>query len=339
MKRRFERLVVFVSLMILSTSICYADKLDEVKERGVLKAGIHSGKAGFATPDTKGKWQGFEIDFIRALSAAVLGDPNKVEYITMTSKNRLTALSAGEIDVLNRATTFTATRESNNGVDTTAVWFYDGQGFLVRKDIGVTSAKGLDGATVCVSPGTTSEKNLNDYFEANGMKYKAVVLEGSPEVKAAYANGRCDCITNDQSGLASNRLGMAKPDDHIVLPEVISKEPLGPYVKQGEGRWREVVTWMVYALIAAEELGITQANVDEMAKNGSADVKRLLGTEGSIGVGFGLDKEWIARAIRAVGNYGEMYERHLGEKTPLKFKRGLNALWKDGGLQYAYPFR
>ncbi len=339
MKNSFLKMMIFFLATILFASVAYADKLDEIKQRGVLKAGMHPGKAGFSTPNTKGRYTGFEIDFLRALTAAVLGDPDKIEYITMTSKNRLTALSSGEIDVLNRATTFTATREGNNGVDTTVPLFYDGQGFLARKDIGVTSATELDGATICVSPGTTSEKNMNDYFSANGISYKAVVLETTAEVKVAYANGRCDVITNDQSGLASTRLSLKDPDKHFVLPEIISKEPLGPYVRQGENRWREVVTWVAYALISAEEFGITQANVDQMAKTGSAEVKRLLGSEGSIGIAFGLDKEWARRAIKVAGNYGEMYERHLGVNTPLQFKRGLNALWKDGGLLYPYPFR
>lgn len=339
MKKRALKFLCTAMMIAMTASVGWADKLDEIKARGTIKAGIHPGKAGFSTPDTKGQWEGFDIDFIKALAAAILKDSTKVEYVAMSSKNRLTALSSGEIDVLNRATTFSATRDNNNGVDTTAVWIYDGQGFLVRKSLGVTSAKELDGATLCVSPGTTSERNINDYFAENKMEYKAMVLSGSAEVVAAYENGRCDCITNDAFSLAAKRLAMKKPDEHMILPDIISKEPLGPYVRQGETRLREVVTWLVHALVAAEELGITQANVDGMAKNGSADVKRLLGSEGNIGAGFGLDNQWALRAIKAVGNYGEIFERNIGKGTPLGFERGLNAQWKDGGLMYAYPFR
>jgi len=324
---------------LLFASPAMADKLDDVKARGVLKCGIHPGKAGFATPDTSGAWKGFDVDYCKALAAAVLGDASKVEYTTMSSKNRLTALAADEIDVLSRTTTFTATRDGRNGVDTTVPLFYDGQGFLVKKSTGIKSTKELDGATICTYPGTTSERNVNDYFEAHGMSYKALIVDGAPESKTAYLADRCDVITNDRSALAANRLSMPHPENHVLLPEVISKEPLGPYVKGGENRWREAATWTAMALIAAEEVGVTQANADKMAKTGGPAIKRLLGTEGSIGEGFGLDKGWALAAIKAVGNYGEMFERHLGKKTPLEMERGLNAQWKDGGLLYAYPFR
>ncbi len=331
--------VAALSAGLLFATPALADKLDDVQARGVLKCGIHPGKAGFATPDTTGAWKGLDIDYCKALAAAVLGDPSKVEYTTMSSKNRLTALVSDEIDVLSRTTTFTATRDGRNGVDTTTPWFYDGQGFLVKKAFGITSTKELDGATICTYPGTTSERNVNDYFQAHGMTYKALIVEGAPEAKAAYLADRCDVITNDRSALAANRLSMPAPEEHVLLPEVISKEPLGPYVKGGENRWREVATWTAMALISAEEMGITQANAAEMAKNGSPNVKRLLGSEGSIGEGFGLKNDWALQAIKSVGNYGEMFERHLGKNTPMALERGLNAQYTDGGLLYAYPFR
>ncbi|WP_282048334.1 amino acid ABC transporter substrate-binding protein [Sulfitobacter mediterraneus] len=328
----------------VAASICFAmpamaDKLDEIKDRGVLKCGIHPGKAGFATPDAEGTWQGFDVDYCRALAAAVLGDATKVEFSTMSSKNRLTALVTDEIDVLSRTTTFTATRDMRNGVDVTTPWFYDGQGFLVKKALGVSSAADLSGATVCTYPGTTSERNVNDFFETNGMTYKALIIEGSAEAKTAYLAGRCDVITNDGSALAATRLGMSDADAHILLPDVISKEPLGPYVKAGEGRWRDVAAWTAMALIAAEEMGVTKANAASMAETGGPGIKRLLGSEGSIGEGLGLETGWARAAIEAVGNYGELFDHHLGANSPLAFERGLNAQWNEGGLLYAYPFR
>lgn len=328
-----------LAAVAIFTGPALADKLDEVQERGVLKCGIHPGKAGFATPDENGVWQGFDIDYCRALAAAVLGDPDKVEFSTMSSKNRLTALVSDEIDVLSRTTTFTATRDMRNGVDTTTTWFYDGQGFLVKKALGVTSAAELDGAVICTYPGTTSERNVNDYFETHGMSYKALIIESTAEAKAAYLADRCDVITNDRSALAANRVGMPNPDDHVLMPETISKEPLGPYVKAGEGRWREVATWTAMALISAEELGVTQSNTAKLAETGGPAIKRLLGAEGSIGEGLGLEAGWARAAIEAVGNYGELFDRHLGDATPLAFERGLNGQWSDGGLLYAYPIR
>lgn len=335
--KRTSAVAMAASLALATPAL--ADKLDDVQARGVLKCGIHPGKAGFATPDVDGQWKGFDVDYCKALAAAALGDASKVEYTTVSSKNRLTALVADEIDVLSRTTTFTATRDGRNGVDATAPMFYDGQGFLVKKSLGATSVKELDGATICTYPGTTSERNVNDYFEANGMSYKALIVVGMPEAKAAYLSDRCDAITNDRSALAANRLSMPKPEDHVLMTEVISKEPLGPYVKSGENRWREVAAWTVMALVAAEEMGITQANADAMAKEGGPTVKRLLGAEGAIGNGFGLKNDWVLKAVEAVGNYGEIFERHLGKDTPMNLRRGLNAQYRDGGLLYAYPFR
>jgi len=338
MNRLSISLAMAISLTASGLSIA-SDKTAQVIERGVLKCGIHPGKAGFATPDAQGKWKGMDVDFCRALAAAVLGDSEKVEYITMSSKTRLTALVTDEIDVLSRTTTFTATRDGLNGVDTTAPWFYDGQGIMVKSDIGVNSAKALDGATICTYPGTTSEKNINDFFESNKMSYKALIVEGSAEAKAAYLAGRCDAITNDASALAANRLGMPNPKQHIILPELISKEPLGAYVKQGENKWRQIVTWTNMALVAAEELGITKANADSLLSSGSPEAKRLLGSEGRLGENFGLSSDWALKAIKAAGNYGEIYEQNVGLNTPLKLERGLNSLYTKGGLMYAYPFR
>ncbi|EPJ48628.1 MAG: ABC transporter substrate-binding protein [Osedax symbiont Rs1] len=331
--------LVLATGMTVSVSVLAMDKMTKIHERGVLKCGIHPGKAGFATPDAQGRWRGMDVDFCKALAAAVLGDPEKVEFITMSSKTRLTALVTDEIDVLSRTTTFTATRDGLNGVDTTTPWFYDGQAIMVKSSIGVDTAKGLNGATICTYPGTTSEKNINDFFESHNMSYKALIVEGSAEAKAAYLADRCDAITNDASALAANRLGMPNPQAHIILPGLISKEPLGAYVKQGENKWRQIVTWTAMALIAAEELGVTQDNTEDLKISGIPEVKRLLGSEGRIGENFGLKSDWALKAIKAVGNYGEIFERNVGAKTPLKLKRGLNALYSDGGLMYAYPFR
>ncbi|WP_191600257.1 amino acid ABC transporter substrate-binding protein [Marinomonas algicola] len=339
MKKLIATAVIGAGFMAASAPVFAADKLQEVKDRGVLKCGIHPGKAGFSTPDTKGNWTGLDIALCKAVAAAVFGDQSKVEFITMNSRNRLTALVTDEIDMLARSTTFTATRDGLNGVDVTTTWFYDGQGLMVNKSLGVNSIEELDGATICTYPGTTSEKNINDYFESRGLTYNALIVEASAESTAAYLANRCDAVTNDASALAADRQGMPNPMDHVILPERISKEPLGAYVKQGNDEWRQVVTWTAMALIEAEEMGITQGNVDSKLKSDKPDVMRILGVEGNLGQNFGLDNKWAYNAIKAVGNYGEIFDRNLGKGSALNFERGLNALYTDGGLLYAYPFR
>jgi general L-amino acid transport system substrate-binding protein len=339
MKFNFASLTA-VAIFSVSAISAQAGVLDTVKARGELKCGVHPGKAGFAEPDDNGRWKGFDVSFCRAVAAAVLGDGDKVQFVPLSSKARFTALSSGEVDILARTTTGTATREASNGVDFTLATFYDGQGFLVTKAIGVKSALELDGASICVSPGTTSEQNLNDYFIANGMTYKVVVIEKAAEIIKAYESGRCDAITNDRSGLAARRIGLKDPSQHTLLPEIISKEPLGPFVSQGDAQWRDIVEWVAHGLIIAEELGVTQANANTMAKSSTnPNIKRLLGTDKAIGEAFGLDNAWMLRAIEVSGNYGEIFTTNLGSGTRMNLDRGLNNLWSNGGIVYGYPFR
>jgi general L-amino acid transport system substrate-binding protein len=313
--------------------------LDTVKQRGMLNCGVTVGLAGFGQPDDKGNWTGLDIDYCRAVAAAVLGDDKKVKYIPTTAKERFTALQSGEIDMLARNTTWTMSRDSSLGLSFTGVNYYDGQGFMVKKSLGVKSAKELNGATVCVQTGTTTELNLADYFKTNNLSYKPVVFEKPDETLQAYLAGRCDVLTTDQSGLYSNRIQQANPEDHLVLPEIISKEPLGPAVRQGDSQWFTIVKWVHFALLNAEELGVTQANVDSMAASTNPEIKRLLGKEGDFGKGIGLDNDWAAKLIKAVGNYGEVFDRNVGAGSRLNIDRGLNKLWNKGGLQYAPPIR
>jgi general L-amino acid transport system substrate-binding protein len=313
--------------------------LDAVKQRGELKCGVNVGLAGFAAPDDKGNWTGFDVDYCKALAAAVLGDAKKVKYVPTTAKERFTALQSGEVDVLIRNTTWTLARDSSLGLSFTGVNYYDGQGLMVKKSLGVKSAKELSGATVCVQTGTTTELNLADYFKSNNLQYKPVVFEKADEILTAYQAGRCDVYTTDASGLYAQRLQMQKPDEHIVLPEIISKEPLGPSVRQGDSQWFTIVKWLHYALLTAEEFGVTAANADQMLNSTNPDVKRLLGKEGDFGKGIGLDNDWALKAIKAVGNYGELFERNVGAGSRIGIARGINAQWNKGGLQYAPPIR
>ena len=307
-------------------------------ENEIIMRGANPGLAGFGLPDDHGVYRGFDVDKCRAIAAAIFNDPNKVKYIAINAKDRPTILAAGEIDVLMRNTTWTMSRELG-GMFFTGVNYYDGQGFMVRKKLGVDSALKLDGASVCVQQGTTTELNLADYFRANNMKLEAVVFATDEEATKAYDSGRCDAYTTDSSGLYSERLKMSVPDDHVVLPEIISKEPLGPAVRKDDIQWFEIVQWTHYALVTAEELGVTQANVDEMLKSPNPNIRRLLGVEGDFGATMGLTNDWAYRIIKSVGNYGEIFERNVGEGSPIKIKRGLNALWNKGGLQYAPPIR
>ena len=316
-----------------------ARTLEIVKKRGVLHCGVHQGLPGFGSQDAKGNWSGLDVDTCRAIAAAVLGDATKIKFTPLSAKERFTALTSKEIDVLSRSTTWTMTRDTTLGVNFAGVNFFDGQGFLVRKSLNVTQASKLSGATICVNTGTTTELNVADYFRTNKMEYKILAFEHSDQTVAAYDGGRCDVYTTDQSGLAAQRTKLKAPDDHMVLADVISKEPLGPVVRHGDDQWFDVVKWTLMALISAEELGITAANVDEMASSKNPEVRRILGVEGKLGAAIGLDAKWAARAIKAVGNYGEAYERNVGPNTPLKLPRGLNALWTNGGLMYPMPAR
>jgi len=316
-----------------------AGTLDQVKQRGTLVCGSNPGLPGFGFPDDKGNWTGLDVDGCRALAAAIFNDPTKVKFVPLTAKDRFTALQSGEVDVLFRNSTWTMQRDTSLGIVFTDINYYDGQGFMVRKKLNVASALELNGASICVQQGTTTELNLADYFRANKIKYEGVVFATDDETVKAYDSGRCDVYTTDASGLAANRVKMAAPDEHIVLPEIISKEPLGPAVRRGDDQWASIVKWSQYAMLNSEELGITQANVDEKMKSDNPEVKRLLGIEGKFGEDLGLTKDWAFRIVKLVGNYGEVFEKNVGEGSPLKIKRGLNALWNKGGLQYAPPIR
>lgn len=329
-----------MAIGLAGSSAALAGTLDDVKARGHVQCGVTQGVPGFSNPDDKGNWTGFDVDVCRAVAAAVLGDADAVKYTPLSNTERFTALQSGEVDILSRTTTRTLNRDTALGLNFAPVVFYDGQGFMVRESSGLKSALDLNGASVCVSAGSTTELNLADYFSANGMTYAPVRFEKADEVLAAYDAGRCDVYTSDRSGLAARRLVMQNPAEHVMLPETISKEPLAPVVRHGDDQWFDIVTWTVYALIGAEEMGVTQSNIEDMKANGSPDVKRLLGgSETSIGEWLGLDNDWAARALGSIGNYGELWARHLGPDTPLKIERGLNQLYTAGGIQYAPPIK
>lgn len=314
--------------------------LNKIKQAGTVVCGVSTGVPGFSQPDSQGRYSGLDVDICKAIAAAVLGDPEKVKYVPLTAQQRFTALQSGEVDVMSRNTTFTLQRDAELGLNFAPVVFYDGQGFMVPKKLNVKSAKELNGATVCVQPGTTTELNLADYFRANNMQFQPLVIEKLDELVSAYLSGRCDAITTDRSALAGLRTGrMSNPDEHVILPEAISKEPLAPAVRQGDDEWDDIVRWVVYALIEAEEKGITAQNVDDKAQSQDPDVKRMLGVTPGMGKALGLDEKWAYNAIKAVGNYGEIFERNVGDKSPLKLDRGLNDLWTRGGLMYAMPIR
>ncbi len=317
-----------------------AGTLEDVKAKGFVQCGVSQGLPGFSNPDEQGNWTGIDVDMCRAVAAAVLGDAGKVKYSPLSAKERFTALQSGEVDMLSRNTTWTLVRDTALGLNFAGVNYYDGQGFMIPKKLGVKSALELDGATVCVNIGTTTELNMADFFRANGMNYTPVVFEKADEVVAAYDAGRCDVYTTDQSGLAAQRLKLKDPDAHMVLPEVISKEPLGPVVRHGDDNWFDVVKWTLYAQLEAEEAGINSKNVDDMKANTTNPVvKRLLGTEGEMGSNLGLGNDWSYNIVKQVGNYGEVFEAHVGPETALQLPRGVNSLWKDGGLMYPMPVR
>ena len=324
---------------IVAAGAASAQTLDKVKQKGFLQCGSNTGLAGFGVPDEKGVWTGLDVDVCRAIAAAIFNDATKVKYVPLSSKDRFTALQSGEVDVLVRNSTWTLSRDTSLGLNFTGINYFDGQGFMVRKKLNVNSALELNGASVCTQQGTTTELNLADFFRANKMKYEVVAFASSDETIKAYDAGRCDAFTTDASGLYAERLKLTNPNDHVVLPEIISKEPLGPAVRHGDDQWFDIVKWVLYGMVNAEELGVTKANVDQMLKSENPEVKRLLGTEGKFGESLGLSNDWIVRIVRLVGNYGESFERNVGEGSPLKIKRGLNALWNKGGLQYAPPVR
>ena len=319
--------------------VASAGTLEDVKARGVLNCIVSTGVPGFAYPDKDGVWKGFDIDFCRATAAAVLGDPKKIKAVTATGKTRVTLLNSGEGDVLWRNTTITFSRDVGVKLRFHGVNYYDGQGFMVPKALGVKSAKDLDGASICIQTGTTTELNLADFFHANGIKYEAVPIETNDEARQNYTAGRCDVYTTDASGLAATRSTFTNPDDHVILPEIISKEPLGPATRHGDDQWSDIVTWVLNATITAEEKGVTQANLDEMKSSKDPEILRMLGVEGNQGKELGLSKDWAYNIIKLVGNYGEIFERNIGVKTPIGLERGLNDLWSRGGLQYSPPFR
>ncbi len=314
--------------------------LDGVRAKGHVQCGVSQGLPGFSNPNDKGEWSGIDVDVCRAIAAAVLGDAKKVRFTPLSAKQRFTVLQSGEIDVLSRNTTWTLTRDSALGLNFAGVIYYDGQGFMVRKNLGVKSARELDGATVCINAGTTTELNAADYFRTHRMRYTPVTFEKSDEVIAAYDAGRCDVYTTDQSGIYAQRIKLKNPGDHVVLPEIISKEPLGPVVRQGDDEWFNIVRWSLFAMINAEELGVTSRNVARLARTtNNPQIRRLLGVEGKMGAHLKLDATWAARIIGQVGNYGEIFTRNLGPATTLKIARGINRLWSKGGIMYAPPIR
>ena len=334
-----KQLLIGATAAVAMVSTASAATLDDVKAKGYLQCGVSQGLPGFSNPDSAGAWSGIDVEVCRAVAAAVFGDAEAVRFTPLSAKERFTALQSGEIDLLSRNTTWTATRDNSLGLDFTNITYYDGQGFLVRKDLGVASAKELSGAAVCTNTGTTTELNVADYFRSNNMEYEVVAFEKSDEVVAAYDAGRCDVYTTDASGLYAQRLKLENPGDHMVLPEIISKEPLGPAVRQGDNQWADIVRWSFFAMVNAEELGVTSENVAEMASSENPDVLRLLGNEGDFGQQLGLDNAWAKNIIEQVGNYGEVFAANVGPDTELGIERGLNALWTEGGLQYAPPVR
>jgi general L-amino acid transport system substrate-binding protein len=346
MKYRIVSALLGAAACAAATS-AHAGTLDDVRQKGFVQCGVSQGLIGFSSPDEQNNWTGMDVDFCRAVAAAVFNDPSKVKFTPLNAKERFTALQSGEIDILSRNTTWTMSRDTSLGLKFAGVMYYDGQGFLInaKKYPDVKSAMQLAGASVCTQTGTTTELNLADYFKSNSMDYKLVAFEKNEEALAAYKDGRCDVYTTDQSGLYAERLKLPNPDENVVLPEIISKEPLGPVVRQGDDAWFNVVKWTYFALVNAEELGVTAANVEEMKGSKNPEVQRLLGVANSdgssagFGTGIGLEEAWAENIIKAVGNYGEIFERNVGLNTALKIARGKNALWKDGGLQYAPPIR
>jgi general L-amino acid transport system substrate-binding protein len=335
-----KRIIIAGGMLVATMSLASAGALDTVKQRGTLVCGVSAGFAGFSAPDSQGNYKGLDVDYCRALAAAVLADPNKVRYVALTAQNRFTALQSGEIDVLYRNSTQTYLRGVTLGLRQGPVNFYDGQGFVVKKDLGVKELKDLKGATVCVAQGTTHEVTLGDYGRANNIDWKPLVFDRIDTMYQTFFGGRCDAMTQDASALAGAvATASPNPADYLVLPQTISKEPLGPFTRNGDEVWSDIIAWLHYGLIEAEELGVTQANADEMAKSQNPAVQRLLGASGDLGSRLNLDNKWMLQAIKAGGNYAEIFERNVGKSSPLKLDRGLNATWSKGGMMYAIPFK
>src|ERR1700730_13460984 len=343
MKRYAHAVFATVAVLALGGTVfagaANAAMLDTIKQRGSLNCGANGQLPGFGLPDAQGHWTGLDVDLCRAISAASFKHATKVKFIPLTAKDRFTALQTGDVDVLIRNTTWTLLRDTQLGLNATGINYYDGQGFIIRKSAKVNSALELNDATICVQQGTTTELNLADYFRANRMRLRSVTFATLDEAIRAYETDRCNAFTTDASGLYYVWLKLAKPDDHVVLPEIISKEPLGPFVRHGDDQWFDLVKWVHFAMLNAEELNVKQANVDEQMRSDNPEIKRMLGTEGNFGEQLGLSKDWVYRIVKLVGNYGEVYERNVGQGSPLKIARGLNALWNKGGVQYAPPIR
>ncbi|PAU77501.1 amino acid ABC transporter substrate-binding protein [Halomonas salipaludis] len=337
-----NKLVLLTSATVLvvgASAMASASTLEDTVERGAVQCGVSDGLPGFSSPDDAGEWQGLDVDVCRAVAAAVFGDAEAVRYVPLNAVERFTALQSGEVDVLSRNTTWTTTRDTTLGINFTGVTFYDGQGFLVSSDLGISSATELDGAAVCVQSGTTTELNLADYFRVNDMVFDPIVFDTSEQTVGGFEAGRCDVLTSDTSQLAALRIQLDNPDGAMVLPEIISKEPLGPAVRQGDDQWFNVVKWSLFAMLNAEELGVSSDNVDEMLGSDDPDIARLLGEDGNYGEGMGLEADWAYHIISQVGNYAESFDRNVGMDSPLQIERGINALWTDGGIQYAPPVR
>ena len=333
-------LIVAGVAALTAASVAQAGTLEDVRAKGFIQCGVSQGLPGFSNPDDQGNWTGIDVDLCRAVAAAVFGDANAVKYTPLSAKQRFTALSSGEIDILSRNTTWTMTRDTQLGLNFAGVNYYDGHGMMVPTALGVNSATELDGANICTNTGTTTELNITDYFRANGMSFNLVAFEKADEVVAAYDAGRCDVYTTDRSGLAAQRTKLTNPDNHKVLPEIISKEPLGPVVRQGDDQWFNIVRWSLNAMINAEEMGITSANINKLTYNDKTPAEaRFIGTEGKFGEELGLANDWAYKIISQVGNYAESYDRNVGPNTPLKLDRGVNALWSQGGILYAAPIR
>ncbi|QQZ30517.1 amino acid ABC transporter substrate-binding protein [Thiothrix subterranea] len=331
--------VTLCTAVMLSLPAQAGKTLDTIKSRGQLVCGVNVALAGFSSADSEGKWSGMDVDYCKALAAAVLGDASKVKYVPLNAQQRFTALQSGEIDILSRNTTWTLTRDASLGANFVGMIYYDGQGFMVKKELKVASAKELDGATVCVQSGTTTEKNLTDFARANKLDIKPLVFEKNEAATGAYHSGRCEAYTTDASGLAAERTIAKNPDEHMILPEIISKEPLGPLVRRGDDEFFAISKWVLNALIEGEEYGLAQTNLDEKKTSDDPNIQRILGTAEDMGALLGLDKEWAYRALKATGNYGEIFERNVGKDSPLKLERGLNKLWNQGGIMYAPPIR
>ncbi|MBA4788226.1 MAG: amino acid ABC transporter substrate-binding protein [Rhizobiales bacterium] len=339
MSRTFKHFLLAAGMLAMGATAAGAATLDDVKARGALNCGVSQGLPGFSNPDDKGNWAGLDVDFCRAIAAAIFNDPTKVKFSPLSAKDRFTALQSGAIDVLSRNTTWTMSRDTTLGFNFAGVMYYDGQGFMVRKSLNLKSVSDLNGASICVQTGTTNELNVGDYFRTNNLKYELIAFATIDETIKAYDSGRCDAFTADQSQLYAVRLKLTNAADHMVLQQVISKEPLGPLVRQGDDQWFDLVKWVYFAMLDAEELGVNSKNVDQMGSTANPEIKRLLGTDGKFGEAIGISNDWVARIVKHVGNYGEVFDRNLGPSTPLAINRGQNNLWNNGGLQYGMPVR